>query len=139
MTALAMIVGKPQGEPVTRDTRNGGMVTFFKLRVVNGSELEYWDVATFSDTAREELDGLEEGDAVSAVGALRIEPHERGEMRGFNRQLTADRVLALKSKPKEAIPKAEKPARRAAPAKSASTAAASVFEGRAELDDSVPF
>ena len=55
MSAYAMIAGKQHGEPVTRPTRNGGQITFFKLRVINGAEIEWWDVATFSDTARAEL------------------------------------------------------------------------------------
>ena len=73
MSAHAMTAGKLHDEPVTRPTRNGGQVTFFKLRVINGAELEFWDVATFSDTARAELEGVGEGDAVSAVGVLRVE------------------------------------------------------------------
>ena len=68
MSAVALISGKLQGEPVTRPTRSGGQVTFFKLRVANGAAVEWWEVATFSDTVREELGTLSEGDAL-AVGA----------------------------------------------------------------------
>ena len=63
MTAPALISGKLHGEPVTRPTRNGGQVTFFKLRVVNGAELELWDCATFGGTARAEIEGFGEGAA----------------------------------------------------------------------------
>jgi single-stranded DNA-binding protein len=111
MSAYAMSTGKLHGEPVTRPTRNGGRVTFFKIRVINGAEIEWWDVATFSDTAREELEGVNEGDAVSAVGVLHVEMFEyRGEQR-IKRSLTADRVMALKPQPKKAKPQAEKPPR----------------------------
>jgi len=106
MSALALISGRLHGEPVTRPTKNGGIVTFFKLKVANGGSLEWWDVATFSDTAREELQGLSEGDAVSAVGALSVELFEfKGEQR-IKRSLTTDRVLALKPRPKEPKPQA---------------------------------
>jgi len=65
MSALALIAGRLHGEPTTRPTRNGGQVTFFKLRVVNGAELEFWECARFSDTARAEIEGLEQGAAIT--------------------------------------------------------------------------
>lgn len=99
-----MIAGKLYGAPVTRDTRTGGKVTFNKLRVVNGSALDFWDCATFSDAAREELDGLKEGDALSAVGALRVETFEHNGEKRVALKLTTDRVMAIKPKPKETKP-----------------------------------
>jgi single-stranded DNA-binding protein len=102
MSALALISGKLASEPLTRPTKTGGEVTFFKLRVANGAALEWWDIVTFSDTVRGELEGLGEGSALSAVGALHVETYEhKGEMR-IKRALTADRVLALKPRRKEA-------------------------------------
>jgi hypothetical protein len=96
MSAYALISGRLHGEPTTRPTRTGGVVTFFKLKVANGNATEWWDVAAFSDKARENLEGLGERDAVSAVGTLHIEQFEfKGEQR-IRRSLTADRVLALK-------------------------------------------
>lgn len=90
MSALALISGRLHGEPTTRPTRNGGVVTFFKLKVANGNAIEWWDVAAFSEKAREKLD------AVSAVGVFHVELFEfKGEQR-VKRSLTADRVLALK-------------------------------------------
>ncbi|MDR3420104.1 MAG: hypothetical protein P4L80_02490 [Xanthobacteraceae bacterium] len=133
MSAVALVSGKLHGEPVTRPTRNGGQVTFFKLRVVNGATLEWWECATFSDTAREELDGLSEGDALSAVGALHVELVEyRGEQR-IKRSLTADRALALKPKAKDTKAKA-RPAPAAKP-----SAIPDLLNGRRDLDDSIPF
>jgi single-stranded DNA-binding protein len=98
MSALALIAGRLHGEPTTRPTKNGGIVTFFKLKVANGSATEWWDVAAFSEKAREQLEGLGEGDAVSAVGVVHVEMFEfKGEQR-IKRGLTADRVLALKNR-----------------------------------------
>lgn len=100
MSALTLISGRLHGETTTRPTRNGGEVTFFKLKVASGNRLEFWSVAVFSDPAREELAGLAEGDALSAVGELQVETYEwNGETR-VNLKLTADRILALKPKPK---------------------------------------
>lgn len=100
MSAAALVFGKLHGEPVTRPMRNGGQFTTFKLRVVNGAAVEWWDIAAFSEAAREELNGLGDGDALSVVGALHVELFDfKGEQR-IKRSLTADRVLALKPKPK---------------------------------------
>lgn len=108
MSQLGLISGRLQGAPVTRPTKNGGEWTAFKMRVTSGNRVEFWSVCTFSDTAREELAGLSEGDALSAVGELSAEVYEwRGERR-INLKLTADRILALKRKP--AKPK-DKPAK----------------------------
>jgi hypothetical protein len=99
MSAFALISGRLQGEPVTRPTKTGGRVTFFKLRVALGSEVQFWNIATFSDALREEVEGLAEGSALSASGELHVEPYEwKGEIR-LNFRLTADRILALKAPP----------------------------------------
>ena len=100
MSAFGLITGKLVGQPVTRPTKTGGSVTFFKLRVASGATLEWWSVATFAETARGELADLPDGTPVSAVGELQIEEWERDGKRGFNRKLTASSVVALKGKPK---------------------------------------
>ncbi len=106
MSAFAQILGKLNGEPVTRPTRTGGQFTAFRLRVVNGNTVEWWSVTTFSDTARAELEGLSEGDALSAVGALEIETYQKDGETRIARRLTADRIIALKPTRKEPAPKA---------------------------------
>lgn len=76
---------------------------------------------------------------MSAVGSLRVETFEyKGELR-IKRSLTADRVLALKLKPKEARPQADKPSR-AAPAKSESRGEPIPSDrGGRDFDDTIPF
>ena len=69
---------------------------FFKLKVANGSATEWWDVAAFSEKAREKLEGLGEGDAVSVVGVFHTELFEYNGQQRIKRSMTADRVLALK-------------------------------------------
>jgi single-stranded DNA-binding protein len=135
MSSSVLISGKLQNTPATRPTRNGGQVTFFKLRVANGASLEWWDVSTFSDTARVELEGLGEGDALSAVGALRVETYEHNGERRIALKLTADRILPLKPKPKES--KAGK-ATQTAPAKDGGAPLPLIDRG-GEFDDSIPF
>jgi single-stranded DNA-binding protein len=108
MSVFALVSGRLHGEPRTFPTKTGGRLTAFKLKVLNGSALEYWEVVTFSDSAREELEKLSEGASLSAVGALHVETYEwNGETR-LKLKLTADSILALKPKAREAK-KAEKP------------------------------
>ena len=131
MSALALITGRLHGEPISRPTRNGGLVTFLKLKVAAGNRFDFWSVATFSDTAREELDGLAEGDALSAAGEMHVETYDWNNETRVNLKLTADRVLALKPKAKEAKTKA--------PASRPEAERPSSDERRAPFDDRIPF
>ena|SRR5580700_1841076 len=110
MSVSCLLHGRVLGEIQTRPTKTGAHVTFFKMKVTNGNATEFWSISTFSDTVREELSGLSDGDAISVVGALTTELFDwRGEKR-VSHKLTADRALALKPKP--AKPRAT-PARQA--------------------------
>jgi single-stranded DNA-binding protein len=110
MTVYALPTGRIFGEILTKPTKNGGQVTFFKMKVTNGNATEFWSISTFSDTVREELSGLSDGDAISVVGALTTELFDwRGEKR-VSHKIRADRALALKQRP--AKPRAT-PARQA--------------------------
>jgi hypothetical protein len=101
MTAFALISGRLQSKPMTRPTKTGGRVTFFKLRVADGSATQFWDIATFSDAVRDELDGLTEGTVLSAVGQLAVSTFQwNGETR-LSLKIIADRILPLKAPPVE--------------------------------------
>jgi hypothetical protein len=151
MSVSSLVQGRIFGEIQTRPTKNGAQVTFFKIKVANRNATEFWSIASFSDTVREELAGLSDGDAISVVGALSVELFDwRGEKR-ISLKLTADRALALKAKPPK--PKAEKAARASTPEprnrheaaenSRAASARAEVEPPRAEkgadFDDSIPF
>jgi hypothetical protein len=109
MTVSCQAQGQIIGEIQTRPTKTGGQVSYFKMKVTNGNATELWSISSFSDSVREELSGLGDGDAVSVVGAFSAEIYEwKGEQR-IGLRLRADRALALKPKP--AKPRAT-PARR---------------------------
>ena len=60
------------------------------MKVTNGNATEFWSISTFSDTVREELSGLQDGDSVSVVGALSVELFEwKGEQRISRKLLQA--------------------------------------------------
>jgi hypothetical protein len=140
MSQQALISGRLQGAPTTRPTRTGGEWTAFKLKVASGNRVEFWNVSTFSDTARSEIAGLGEGDALSAVGEISVETYQwNGETR-VSLKLTADRILALKpkpAKPKDKPPRSSHAAGRAVAA--ASWAAPTLALGGAHGDDDIPF
>jgi hypothetical protein len=108
MSAYALPTGRIFGEILTKPTKNGGQVTFFKMKVTNGNATEFWSISTFSDTVREELSGLSDGDAISVVGAFAAELFEWNGVQRIGLRLTADRVLPLKPKPPK--PKARRAA-----------------------------
>lgn len=104
-----MIAGKTVGEPKTRDTKSGGKVTFFRMRVANGAACEFWDIATFADDCRAELDGLPEGFPLCATGEFSVEPWEKDGKRGFNLRMTASTITRLSGKKRTPRPATPKP------------------------------
>jgi single-stranded DNA-binding protein len=133
MTVSALAQGRIFGEIQTRPTKNGGQVTFFKIKVTNGNATELWSISTFSDTVREELSGLSDGDSVSVVGALTTEIFEwKGEKR-VSHKLLADRALALKPKP--AKPRAQRAAASTPEAGSGREVAARSWASPARADE----
>ncbi len=133
MSAFVMIAGKLAGEPRTRDTKSGGKVTFFRLKVANGAAREFWDVAAFADDCRAELDGLPEGFPLCATGEFSVEPWEKDGKRGFNLRMTANTVTRLSGKKRE--PRAAKPKQTGREIASRSWAAPANMKG-AQDDDS---
>ena len=127
MSAFAMITGRLIGEPKTRDTKNGGKVTFFRLKVANGAAREFWDVAAFADDCRAELDGLPEGFPLCATGDLSVALWERDGKCGFNLKLTAHTLTRMSAK--------QRPSRPAKPRQAASESWAAPLTGKEAQDD----
>jgi hypothetical protein len=95
MTVSCQAQGQIIGEIQTRPTKTGGQVSYFKMKVTNGNATELWSISSFSDSVREELSGLGDGDSVSVVGAFSAEIYEwKGEQR-IGLRLRADRALGM--------------------------------------------
>jgi hypothetical protein len=153
MSAFSLVQGRIVGDIQTRPTKTGGKITFFKMQVMNGTSKEFWSISTFSDTVREELLGMGDGDVVSVVGAFHAELFEWKGAPRIALRLTADRVLALKPKPKATREKQQtrdKPSERggrqtaerswAAPASGAPEVAPGAASGAAvPFNDEIPF
>jgi hypothetical protein len=139
MSAIALISGRLQGEPVTRPTRTGGTLTFITLRVANGSTSEYWSVATFDEAVRAELAGLADGAPLSCSGPFHAEKYEfKGETR-VRLKITADVVLVLKPRPRTLKPGRDNPSGGAAPSGRAAAESSWAHPGGGSLDDDLPF
>jgi single-stranded DNA-binding protein len=109
MSAAILLQGKLERAPETRTSRNGNCFATATLRVSSGSELQFWRLFVFSESAQAELARLGEGDALAVQGTPKFEiwHPESGEPR-VSLSVTADHVLALKQPPRERKPKAEK-------------------------------
>jgi hypothetical protein len=99
MTVSGLAQGRISGEIQTLPTKNGGQITFFKMKVTNGNLFTLWSISTFSDMVREELSGLSDGDDVSVVGTISAELFERRGEKRIGLRLLTDRAMALRSKP----------------------------------------
>jgi hypothetical protein len=111
MSIAILLQGRLERAPEHRVSRNGAPFTMATIRVSAGSEMQFWRLFVFSDSAQAELARLGEGDAFTAQGVPKFEVYtpEGGAPR-VSLSLTADHILALRQPPKERKPKAEKPA-----------------------------
>jgi hypothetical protein len=103
MSAFAMVSGRLFGEPVRRETKTGSEAVYFKLKVGNGSSIEFWSIACFPDRLGDDLvlDDLYDGAALSVVGQLNVSTYQWNNETRLDRKLVADRILPLKAPPME--------------------------------------
>jgi single-stranded DNA-binding protein len=106
MTALALITGALSRAPELRTAKSGKAYCTATIKVAAGSEIEFWSIMGFSESAQAELMRLGEGDKISLQGSLKLEVYisKNGEHK-ISRTLFADHVLALRQPPRERKPK----------------------------------
>ncbi len=142
MSVSSLVQGRILGEIQTRPTKTGGQITFFKMQVINGASKGLWSISTFSDTVREELSGLSDGDAVSLVGTLAVDLFEWKGVQRIGLRLTADRALALKPKPAKPKASRTRQSRKKVPSVGGRSIAAASWAAPStggDFDDLVPF
>jgi single-stranded DNA-binding protein len=91
-SALAMISGVVRNAPRLRTTKAGLSVTSFAIKV-NG--VEYWEASAWDRAAREEVERLDEGDAVTVVGQFSTDLIEHDGKKRIRRKINVTRVLTL--------------------------------------------
>ena len=118
MSASILLQGKLERAPESRVSRNGNSFATTTIRVSAGSELQFWRLFVFSESAQAELARLGEGNSLSVQGPLKAEVFERDGRSRVSLSMTVDHVLALRQPPRERKPKAAPPATAVAPDRS---------------------
>lgn len=118
MALSILLQGKLERAPEIRVSRNGANFTMATMRVSAGTELQFWRIFVFSESAQAELARLSEGDALSVQGIPKFEVYRpEGGAPRVSLSITVDQLLALRQPPRERKPKespapAPQPARR---------------------------
>lgn len=94
---FAMVTGVLHGQPITKTTRSGRPVCFFKVKISRGQNTEWWSCSVFSQTVRDELDAFVDGDAICAIGSLNIELYVFEGKTRINRELNVSRLMGIKT------------------------------------------
>jgi hypothetical protein len=98
MTAtIAMVTGILHAQPITKTTKSGHSVRFFKLKIPRGPSFEWWMCSVFSPAAREELEAFEAGDPICVIGSLNIELYVFEGKTKINRDLSVSRIIGIKA------------------------------------------
>jgi len=101
MSAYVLITGALSKTVEKRSSKNGNPFALANIRVKDGDSHVYWRVFAFNEQAIAELAELSEGDAVSLSGAMKADIYQSdGKPPRVSLTLMADKVLALKPKPK---------------------------------------
>jgi single-stranded DNA-binding protein len=119
MSAFAIVTGSLFRAPEQKTSKSGK--TFVTATIVSkdGGESTFINLVAFSDSAKDAILALGEGDALSAQGKASLSVYEKNGEHRPSLSIVADHVLALRQPPKE----------RKAPCRG----------GAAAFDDSIPF
>jgi single-stranded DNA-binding protein len=102
MTLHALISGSLFRAPESRTSKNGRQFVSATIRVKDGGESRFVNLAAFSDTAQAELVRLKDGDAVSVQGPLKAGTYTASDgTTKLSISINADQILALKQQPKK--------------------------------------
>jgi len=136
MSVFVLLSGVLFRAPEQRIAKSGKPFWSATLRVKDGAESAWWKLLVFSETAGAELVRLQDGDALSAQGTLKVETYEKDGATRVSMTCFADRVLPLKPVPRERKQKTEKPA---PPPDTHTRAERLAGDGVDEFHDEIPF
>jgi hypothetical protein len=108
MSVYVLVTGSLFRKAEQRSSNAGRQYVRATLRaaVAENSPAEFWDLLAFGDTAGAELLRLEEGEAVTAQGNLKLELLERdGKPSRIIKTVFVDYALAVRAPRKEKKPK----------------------------------
>jgi hypothetical protein len=121
---FALVTGALFRNPQVKVSKTGRDYVTATIVSKDGDASTFVNLIAFSDSAKEAILALGEGDALSAQGKATISVYEKNGEHRSSLSIVADKVLALRQPPKE-----RKPKDRDAPYRG----------GAAAFDDSIPF
>jgi single-stranded DNA-binding protein len=126
VTVFALVNGSLFRDPETKISKAGKPYVIATIVSKEGGESTFVNLVAFSDSAKEAILALGEGDALSAQGKTTIGVYEKNGEHRPSLSIVADRVLALRQPPRERKTKTpgETPTYRG---------------GATAFDDSIPF
>lgn len=128
---FALVSGVLFRAPATRTSKSGRPFTTATLKTSDGDAAKFVRVTAFSDTVREDLEGLGDGDALSVTGKLEAELYQPdGAAPRVSLSIVADKVLVLKKPERTKKPVADSPAAKPTP---------NLSQRFNALDDDLPF
>jgi single-stranded DNA-binding protein len=135
MTAQVLVTGALFRQAEQRMSKAGKPFVTATLKAKDGDSAQWWKIVVFSERAGAELMRLDDGDAVSVQGALRVETYEREGATKLSLTCIADAALALRQPPRSR----EKREKDHPPADTRSRQERCAGVPDHDLDDAVPF
>lgn len=132
MNACCLISGVLFRAPEQRLSKACKPFVVATIRAKDGDATQWWKVIAFSESVGAELLRLNDGDALSVQGALRVETYDRDGTTKVSLTCIADAVLTLRQPPRQRDKKAP-----TQDARSRRERCAGV--GDPQLDDAIPF
>jgi single-stranded DNA-binding protein len=135
MTAQVLIAGTLFRKPETRTSKAGKSFVIATIKVRDGEATQWWKVLAFSESIAAEIARLDDGDAITVQGSIRVETYDKGGETRVSLTCIAERAIALRQPARPREKKA--PAKRKPDTRARREQGAGAFDPA--LDDDLPF
>jgi len=78
MTAPVLIAGTRFRKPEIRTSKAGKPFVTATIKARDGEATQWWKLLAFSESVAAEIGRLDDGDAITAQGALKVETYDKG-------------------------------------------------------------
>lgn len=101
MTSTVLVSGKLFRDPERKVSSAGKPYASVTIKDVNGDDVTWWKLLTFSEPAIEELLSLRDGDGIAASGSFRADVYDRGAGPKVGFTLFAERLISTRREKRE--------------------------------------